>query len=51
MFSYLGASTLTPHLAVYTEQEKSCYQLHAGFFLSFLFDTEDGGGMLLRNVS
>jgi hypothetical protein len=24
---------------------------HAGFFLSLLFDPEDGGDMFLRNVS
>jgi hypothetical protein len=33
-----------------TAQQTYCL-LHASFLLDLLFDTEDGGGMLLRNVS
>jgi hypothetical protein len=32
-------------------QQASCYLLHPGFLLSFLFEPDDGGEMFLRNVS
>jgi hypothetical protein len=32
-------------------QSSTCYLLHAGLLLDSFFDTENGGDMILRNVS
>jgi hypothetical protein len=31
-------------------ERELCYQLHTGLFLGLLFDPQDGGHMMLRNV-
>jgi hypothetical protein len=31
-------------------ENKACCLLHDGFLLGLIFDTEDGGNMLFRNV-